>query len=185
MTESGTPRPVLPYRPRVLSPVVHASKQLEIQQGKLVQLVEHFQGQVEVVLAAMSDEIGNVRQAVMDLAPLARLMTLTNRQPVKLTEEVHRALRLQFRAVRVTMGLPQAVLAQEAGVSAMTVKNFELGRHRPKRSTLRKFAAALLRKATAFGGIKAELLDELRTAVDTLAPEREQLDTDSTSPIDQ
>jgi transcriptional regulator with XRE-family HTH domain len=168
----------------VLSPLVHSSKQLEILQGKLVELVEKFQAQVDVVLAAMSDEIDNVRLAVMDLTPLARLITLTQRQPVKLTEDVQRALRAQFRAVRVTMGLPQAILAQEAGVTTMTVKNFESGRHRPKRTTLRKFAGALLRKATAFG-IKPELLDELRTAVDALAPERENPDTDPPSPIDQ
>lgn len=176
---------MLPYRPRVLSPLVHSLHQIEIRQGRLTELTEQFSSALEQLQAQLADDIAKLRLAVMDLAPLARLITLTHRQPVKLTEELHKALRSQFRAVRLTMGLPQTILAQEAGVSPMTVKNFELGRHRPKRGTLRKFAVALLRRADTFGRIKPELLDELRTAVDTLEPETDPIDSDPTSPIDQ
>jgi transcriptional regulator with XRE-family HTH domain len=49
----------------------------------------------------------------------------------------------RLRAYRVSAGLSQADLGRKAGVPAPTLSAYELGRHRPRKETLRQLVAVL------------------------------------------
>lgn len=56
----------------------------------------------------------------------------------------------QVLAARNLLGLTQAELAEAAGVSDMTIANFETGKHEPQRGTVEKIQAALERRGIEF-----------------------------------
>lgn len=56
----------------------------------------------------------------------------------------------QVLAARDLLGLTQAELAQSAGVSEMTIVNFETGKHAPYASTVEKIQNELERRGIEF-----------------------------------
>jgi len=56
----------------------------------------------------------------------------------------------QVLAARDLLGLTQAELAEAAGVSDMTIANYETGKHEPQRGTVEKILAELERRGIEF-----------------------------------
>mgnify|MGYP000476367032 CR=1 FL=1 len=56
----------------------------------------------------------------------------------------------QVAAARELLGLTQVELAKAAGVSDMTIANFETGKSEPQRATLEKILAELDRRGIEF-----------------------------------
>lgn len=56
----------------------------------------------------------------------------------------------QIAAARELLGLTQTELAEAAGVSYMTIANFETGKHEPYQSTVEKIRGELERRGIEF-----------------------------------